>query len=863
MEIPSSGFRVPRLGSNPLLNYRSSDAEGMTPANSMMRFLQPRSIGQRFALAIGAGAGAILIVLAATNFINGRELLLEQASKEALYKVHDEIGNWDDLVDRFAMIPGVVGATENDGDASSRVTVPWLASLLKRSPGKAVYGIYMVRDALDWRDPNSDIWVDRKSWPHAVHLNYDFHDPDQDWYRGAKEKGKGIHVTLPYFDKGGSDIDMISITKAVHDSAGNFLGVAGVDVSMEEMGRIVREMHLRDLVTDPSGKEESPSAFQPQAPSDENRQSAYLISDTGAVIIGPGHHPEKHAPKPGDKDPAKIMGSLADHGLQLSPEHLREVLTNNSGWLRIGEHGEKMICWAQSRTTGWKLLLSVPYSLIVSPARDFAEESLLIGGVGLLLLLGVVFYAAGKVAGPIRELEKATADFRLGFYERGEEILDSILKRRDELGKFAAGFSEMAMEIRLREKRLSEWNANLERTISDRTADLARAMEKVERANRTMAAELAQAAAYSRAVLPPKLEGSVRSDWVFETSTQLGGDSFGYQWIDDDRLAIYLLDVCGHGVGAALLATSIANVLRSQSLPDTDFHDPGAVLRSLNAAFPMEQHNDMYFTAWYGIYDRSGGEIRFACGGHPPAILITPDEAVAPLTAKGTVVGAFPVASYSTETVPVPPRSRLYLFSDGAYEIDRPGKEMMTYDEFGKLLSEKRFSELDAILAEVRNQHGDNLLEDDFSLVSFEFGEMDSSPAPLILPNSPEALTQLHGFVRDAASLWQLGLEDLHDLEVILEEVVTNIMKYGGLEQEAEACRIDLALREKILRITISDRGIPFDPLAREAVDTSKPIEERPIGGLGIHFVKNLTTTQHYEYREGRNVLTLTKKLRS
>jgi serine phosphatase RsbU (regulator of sigma subunit)/anti-sigma regulatory factor (Ser/Thr protein kinase) len=835
----------------------------MTPANSMMRFLQPRSIGQRFALAIGAGAGAILIVLAAANFINGRELLLEQASKEALYKVHDEIGNWDDLVDRFAMIPGVVGATENDGDASSRVTVPWLASLLKRSPGKAVYGIYMVRDALDWRDPNSDIWVDRKSWPHAAHLNYDFHDPDQDWYRGAKEKGKGIHVTLPYFDEGGSDIDMISITKAVHDSTGKFLGVAGVDVSMEEMGRIVREMHLRDLVTDPSGKEESPSAFQPQAPSDENRQSAYLISSTGAVIIGPGDRRGKHAPKPGEKDPDKIMGSLSEHGLQLSPEHLREVLTNNSGWLRIGEHGEKMICWAQSRTTGWKLLLSVPYSLIVSPARDFAEESLLIGGVGLILLLGVVFYAARRVSGPIQELERVTSDFRSGSYEKGAEILATIRRRRDELGKFAAGFSEMAGEIRLREKRLSEWNANLEQTVSERTAALEAAIEKVEQANQTMAAELAQAAAYSRAVLPARIDGAVRTGWIFETSTQLGGDSFGYHWLDDDHLAIYLLDVCGHGVGAALLATSVVNVLRTQSLPDTDFHDPGAVLRSLNAAFPMEQHNDMYFTAWYGVYRRSSWKISFACGGHPPAMLIGLDAKVRQLSAKGPVVGAFPAASYSSETVPVPPGSRLYLFSDGAYEIDRPGKEMMTYDEFGKLLSENRSSELDSILAEVRHQHGDTPLEDDFSLVSFEFVETDSSPDTLILPNSPEALTQLHGFVRDMASVWQLGLEDLHDLEVILEEVVTNIMKYGGLDHGTEACRIDLTLREKFLWITISDRGIPFDPLAREAVDTSKPIEERPIGGLGIHFVKNLTTSQHYEYNEGRNILTLTKELRS
>jgi serine phosphatase RsbU (regulator of sigma subunit)/anti-sigma regulatory factor (Ser/Thr protein kinase) len=873
MEIPSSGFRskrhaihTPRLGSAHILNYRSSNAGVLSSAAIFMkRFFQPRSIGQRFALAIGAGAGAILIALAVANFLSGRDLLLELASKEALNEVHEEIGNWDDLVERIAMIPRVIGATELAKKSGREVTVPWLASLLSHSPGKAVYGLYMVREGKDWRDPESDIWVDRKSWPQAAHLKYDFHGVDQDWYRGAKEKGKGIHVTLPYFDEGGSDIEMISITKAVHDASGKFIGVAGADVSMEEMKKSVRQMHLRDVSRDFFGHEETPSAFQPQhVGPEEEKQAAYLISGTGAVIVGPSNRPGTHAPKPGEKDPEKILGSLADHGLQLTPEHLRDILSRDSGWLRVGEHGDKVIYWARSRTTNWKLLLSVPYSLIIAPARDFAAESILIDIAGLLLLLGVVFYASNRVAEPIRDLEKVTTDFRRGSFEKGGEILSHIRRRRDELGKFAAGFSEMAGEIRLREERLSQWNANLEQTVSERTAALESAMDKVERANRMMSAELAQAATYSRAVLPARIDGVVRTDWVFETSTQLGGDSFGYHWIDEDHLAIYLLDVCGHGVGAAFLATSVANTLRTESLVETDFHDPAMVLRKLNELFPMEQHNEMYFTAWYGVYSRTAGALRFACGGHPPPLLITLEGSATPLRAKGPVVGAFPHASYENSTAAIPSGSRLYLFSDGVYEIDRPGRAMMTYEEFTALILESRSSDTEAILEKIRAEHGGELLEDDFSLVSFEFVGGDQPPGDtLIVRNTPSALAQLHGFVREAPSTRQLNPDDLHDLEVILEELVTNILKYGSLEKGAEACRIDLVIEKKTLRITICDQAIPFDPLAHETVDTGKPIEERPIGGLGIHFVKNLTATQHYEYRDGRNILTLTKELRS
>ena len=100
-------------------------------------------------------------------------------------------------------------------------------------------------------------------------------------------------------------------------------------------------------------------------------------------------------------------------------------------------------------------------------------------------------------------------------------------------------------------------------------------------------------------------DGPVRVDWRFVPSTQLGGDSFGYHWIDGDHFAVYLLDVSGHGVGASLLSVSALNVLRSQSLHNTDFRDPAQVLERLNATFKMEQQDNRYFTIWYGVYSKS------------------------------------------------------------------------------------------------------------------------------------------------------------------------------------------------------------------------------------------------------------------
>ncbi|HVL11232.1 MAG TPA: response regulator, partial [Gemmata sp.] len=109
---------------------------------------------------------------------------------------------------------------------------------------------------------------------------------------------------------------------------------------------------------------------------------------------------------------------------------------------------------------------------------------------------------------------------------------------------------------------------------------------------RELAAEVNRAARYVESLLPPPLtSGPVRVEWKFVPSAHLAGDMFGYHWIDADHLAIYLLDVSGHGVGSALLAVSAGNVLSSGGLPGVDLRDPGQVLTKLNDMFQMDRQD--------------------------------------------------------------------------------------------------------------------------------------------------------------------------------------------------------------------------------------------------------------------------------
>lgn len=260
------------------------------------------------------------------------------------------------------------------------------------------------------------------------------------------------------------------------------------------------------------------------------------------------------------------------------------------------------------------------------------------------------------------------------------------------------------------------------------------AFKKLAESQTILEGELAEAAAYVRSLLPTPMKGVINTDWRFIPSTQLGGDAFGYHWLDDRYFAIYLLDVCGHGVGAALLSISVINVLRSYSLPRANFHDPASVLKELNLAFQMENHNDMFFTIWYGVYDKETHQILYASGGHPPAILMTGSSSdklkLHQLKTPGIVIGGFPDANFENGSCQIEKFNRLFIFSDGVFEILKQNGEMMTFDEFNQLLLKipmNHDSELNFIIDEVQKISGKTTYVDDFSLLQATFEICSSS----------------------------------------------------------------------------------------------------------------------------------------
>ncbi len=205
-----------------------------------------------------------------------------------------------------------------------------------------------------------------------------------------------------------------------------------------------------------------------------------------------------------------------------------------------------------------------------------------------------------------------------------------------------------------------------------RAQEITQAYDTLRTTQEALNAELAGAVDYVMSLLPrPITEERLSADWFMVTSAQLGGDGLGYHWIDSERFAFYLLDVSGHGVKSALLAVSIIDTLRTCGLADTDWDDPGAVLYALNRVYFSQSHDHLYFTIWYGIADLAHGRLRYAGGGHPPAVLRVAGCNNPKLPANGPPVGCFGHANYPTLEIPLLFPAELYLFSDGVFETRR------------------------------------------------------------------------------------------------------------------------------------------------------------------------------------------------
>jgi len=136
---------------------------------------------------------------------------------------------------------------------------------------------------------------------------------------------------------------------------------------------------------------------------------------------------------------------------------------------------------------------------------------------------------------------------------------------------------------------------------------------------------------------------------------------------------------------------------------------------------------------------------------------------------------------------------------------------------------------------------------------------MPESVHTLVLANELGEIPRLADGIEAFCGPLAPAPKDLFALQLALEEAVTNVINHGYTDGAAHTVTVELQARGRCVTAVVSDDAPAYDPLARPEVDTRLPLESRSVGGLGVHLVKKLVDAAHYERRDGRNVLTLSR----
>jgi serine phosphatase RsbU (regulator of sigma subunit) len=245
-------------------------------------------------------------------------------------------------------------------------------------------------------------------------------------------------------------------------------------------------------------------------------------------------------------------------------------------------------------------------------------------------------------------------------------------------------------------------------------------------ASKELDRDLESARHYVHSLIPaPLTEGPIRTEWILLPSARLGGDVFGYHQLDARTFALFLLDVSGHGTGAAMHAVSVTNILRRASLAGADMRDPAKVAAYINAMFQMSTHGGLYLTLWYGVYDLETRTLRYCSAGHHPSYLVAQSrERAMPLKTPNLIIGAIPAFDFESAAVEVPPGSRLYVFSDGIFEIETKDGEQWGVDHVLPLILQapvQGMTEPERLLRAIRGHAKTPDFDDDFTVLVATF----------------------------------------------------------------------------------------------------------------------------------------------
>ena len=372
--------------------------------------------------------------------------------------------------------------------------------------------------------------------------------------------------------------------------------------------------------------------------------------------------------------------------------------------------------------------------------------------------------------------------------------------------------------------------------------------------------ELAIASTIQQALLPSgKLNPSIHSIDIKGLQIPakfVGGDLYDY-YVRDNKLFFCVGDVSGKGVPAALLMTISHSLFRTVSAREDH---PEQIMETLNSSISDNNPDIMFITMFLGVMDLSTGTIRYCNAGHNPPIVIRNGQAEILSTEPSLLLGVEMNARYTANELTLLPGDTLFLYTDGLTEAENIRKE---------LFGERRALETAAISGTLTASEQMERMQqavhtfvdgaeqsDDLTMLVIRFMGNDNT---LCMSNDIEELNKLEPFLNGIFEREHLDMSMLPQIDLALEEAVTNIIMYAYPEGEKGTAELTVEVADGQISATLIDSGTPFNPLQQQEANLDVSLEERKIGGLGIHLIREIMDVVEYAYEDGRNVLKMKK----
>ena len=418
----------------------------------------------------------------------------------------------------------------------------------------------------------------------------------------------------------------------------------------------------------------------------------------------------------------------------------------------------------------------------------------------------------------------------------------------------------------------------LETLVLARTAELAEKNEQLRAAGERVQDEIQLARNMQLAILPQNFPND--SDWSVHAcmfpARELGGDFYDCFPLDDGRYGVLVADVSGKGVGAAFFMAVSRTVLLDLA---TTGDSPAEVFVRANDLLCQRNPMELFVTACYAIYDPRDGSLIYASAGHHPPLLRRAIGSVEALPCPQDIaLGVMPEMSYSNHSAMMEQGDTLLLYTDGVTEAFAANGEaygdIRLHDWLAtSMREEEAASRVDGLVRSVADFVDGAEASDDLTCLVLcrklknlvlDTPAVKFSNKMLLLDYSmPSRLEEIARLAKAIEAVLPDRSDITFAVNLCLDELLTNTILHGLDSASDRIIMVNISRSDEWLEIRLKDDAPPFDPFAEAPKpDLDLGVEERPIGGLGVHLVKTLMDDVSAHYVGDGNLIVLLKKLR-